>query len=62
MSDIELALISLSEATTKEISKQEDSIGFDKLSNDVKRGSRVGNTAKNQIEKELHKKIIEKIK
>ncbi len=61
MSDIELALISLSEATTTEITKEENSSGYNELSNDAKDGAKVGKNARIEIEKRLKKSVVTKL-
>lgn len=58
MSDIELALISLSEATTTQITRDEDSQGLKKLSQDAKEGSEFGKDARVKIEKRLGKNVV----
>ena len=58
MSDIELALISLSEATTTQITKIENSKGLNKLSNDAKEGAVIGKDARKKIEMRLGKSIV----
>lgn len=58
MSNIELALTNLGEATAVEFHKKNNSIGLKELKNDMYKAGKILNTTKNGIENELEKPII----
>ncbi|MFA5917010.1 MAG: BRO family protein [Candidatus Gracilibacteria bacterium] len=58
MTNLELVFNMLAEASTTEIIKEEDSIGFEKIRQDSKRGGNVAGVARKQLEKETKKKVI----
>lgn len=58
MSNIELALINLGEATAVEFHKKNDSQGISQLKRDMTDAGSVVNTAKNEIERKLEKPIV----
>lgn len=58
MTNIELALTNLGEASAVEIHKNNDTIGLDNLKKDVKKAGKVIKSAKNELEKEIKKNII----
>ena len=58
MTNIELALTNLGEASSVEIHKKNDSIGMDELSKDTKVAGRVLKVARDELEKELEYSVI----
>lgn len=60
MDDFELIFTMLGERSTTEIHKTEDSKGFVKLNKDAKRGGRIAGIAKEQLEKEIGRSIVNK--
>jgi len=58
MTNIELALTNLGEATAVEIHKKNNSQGIKELTDDVKDAGKVINVAKNEIEKKLEKPVV----
>ena len=58
MTNIELALTNLGEATSVEFHKKNDSYGHEELKKDIKKAGNVLNKAKNEIEKELERPIV----
>lgn len=58
MTNLELVLNMLAEATTSEISKSEKPVGFDESLYIAKRGGTVAGNARKEIEKEVGKSII----
>lgn len=60
MTDLELIITMLGEATTTQITQEKDSKGFDKLKIDAKVGGAVAGRARKDIEKQTGKKIVTK--
>jgi hypothetical protein len=60
MSELELILTMLGEATTTEITTTRDSQGFGKLKNDAKEGGAVAGRTRKDIEKRTGKKVVTK--
>ena len=58
MSNIELALTSLAEATATELSRQENPDGFDESAEVAQRGGKVAHTAREAAEKELGHSVL----
>ena len=58
MSDIELTLTMLGEATAKELHKVNNTIGRDNLKKDVKRAGKIAGDTRKQIEKETGKSVV----
>lgn len=58
MTNIEIALNMLAEATTTELSKQENPQGFDESANVAKRGGNAALGARKSIEKELGRSVV----
>lgn len=58
MSNIELALTNLGEATAVEFHKKNDSQGMGQLKKDVSKAGKVLNKAKQEIEKELERPVV----
>jgi hypothetical protein len=58
MSDIELALTNLGEATAKEIHKQNDTFGTNNLKKDVTKAGKIAGNAKKQIEQETGRAVV----
>lgn len=62
MTNVELLLNSLAEASTTELSRNENPKGFRENSNVAKRGGSVAKVARNQLESQLGKSVITKEK
>jgi DNA-damage-inducible protein D len=60
MTDLELILTMLGEATTTEITQKRNSLRFDKLKKDAKDGGKVAGRTRKDIEKQTGKKIVSK--
>lgn len=60
MTDLELILTMLGEATTAQISKDKESMGFSKLQKDAKDGGAVAGRTRKDIEKRTGKKVVTK--
>ena len=60
MTDLELIITMLGEATTTQIMQQKNSQGLDKLRNDAKIGGAVAGRTRKDIEKQTGKKVISK--
>lgn len=60
MTDLELIITMLGEATTTQITQQKDSKGFEKLKIDAKIGGEVAGRTRKDIEKQTGKKVISK--
>lgn len=58
MSNLELALITLAEATTTEIHKTNDSQGVKELKKDAKQGGNIASVTRKNIEKTIKKPVI----
>ena len=58
MTNIELALTNLGEATAVEFHKENDSKGLKELKNDMSEAGTVINSAKKEIERKLERPII----
>ena len=58
MSNLELALITLAEATTTEIYKTNDLQGFKELKKDAKQGSGIASVTRKNIEKTIKKPVV----
>jgi len=58
MTDLELIITMLGEATTAQITRQKDSQGMEKLRNDAQRGGAVAGRTRKDIEKQIGKKVI----
>ena len=58
MSNIELALTNLGEATAVEFHQNNDSYGLDELKSDMRKAGNVLKTAKNEIENELDRPVV----
>jgi len=61
MTNLELALTNLGEATAVEFHKKNDSIGISELKNDMNKAGKVLNKAKEEIEKELERPVVTNI-
>ncbi len=62
MTNLELALNTLAEASTTEISKQKNPKGFDQNANVAKRGGSVAKAARKQLEAQLGRTVISSAK
>ena len=60
MDDFELIFTMLGERSTTEIHKTENSKGTPKLKQDAKRGGRIAGIARDELEKEIGRKIVSK--
>ena len=60
MTGIELALMSLAEATTTELHKSRDTYGVDELSKDANDGGKIASDTRKRIEKETGKEVVSK--
>lgn len=60
MTDLELIITMLGEATTTQITQQKNSQGLDKLRSDAKIGGQVAGRTRKDIEKQTSKKVISK--
>lgn len=60
MTDLELIITMLGEATTAQISEQQDSKGMPKLRSDAKSGGAVAGRTRKDIEKQIGKKVVSK--
>jgi len=60
MDDFELILTMLSERTTTEIHRSDDSLGMTKLKDDARIGGSIAGSARKQIERKLGRSIISK--
>jgi len=60
MTDLELIITMLGEATTTQITQQKNSQGLDKLRSDAKIGGQVAGRTRKDIEKQTGKKVISK--
>ncbi|MGC2310927.1 MAG: BRO family protein [Candidatus Babeliaceae bacterium] len=60
MTDLELIITMLGEATTTQITQQKDSQGLDKLRNDAKIGGAVAGRTRKDIETQTGKKVVSK--
>lgn len=60
MTDLELIIAMLGEATTTQITKQKDSQGLDKLRTDAKLGGAVAGRTRKDIESQTNQKVISK--
>lgn len=60
MTDLELIITMLGEATTTQITQQKNSQGFDKLRSDAKIGGEVAGRTRKDIEKQTGKKVVSK--
>ncbi len=60
MSELELILTMLGEATTTEITKTRDSKGIKQLSRDAQEGGHIAGEARKNIESKTGKKVISK--
>ena|SRR3990167_7249714 len=58
MTDLELIITMLGEATTTQITQNKDSKGIDKLRDDAKLGGAVAGRTRKDIERQVGKKII----
>lgn len=58
MSNLELALITLAEATTTEIHKTNDSQGVKKLKEDAKEGGNIASVTRKNIEKKIKRPVV----
>ena len=58
MSNIELALTNLGEATAVEFHQKNDSYGLNELKSDMSKAGKVLKTAKNEIENELGRPVV----
>ena len=58
MTDLEIAVNMLAEATTTELSKQENPNGFKESTGIAKRGGKAAHGARKVIEKELGRSIV----
>lgn len=58
MSNLELALITLAEATTTEIHKTNDSQGVKKLKEDAKEGGNIASITRKNIEKKIKRVVV----
>ena len=60
MTDLELIITMLGEATTTQITQQKDSEGLDKLRSDAKIGGAVAGRTRKDIESQIKKKVVSK--
>lgn len=60
MTDLELIITMLGEATTSQITQQQDSQGLEKLRTDAKKGGAVAGRTRKDIEKQTGKKVVSK--
>ena len=60
MTDLELIITMLGEATTTQITQQKNSQGLDKLRSDAKVGGAVAGRTRKDIEKQTGKKVVSK--
>ncbi|MBS1987050.1 phage antirepressor protein [Candidatus Dependentiae bacterium] len=60
MTDLELIITMLGEATTTQITQQQDSQGLEKLRADAKKGGAVAGRTRKDIEKQIGKKVVSK--
>ena len=58
MDDFELIFTMLSERSTTEIHRQENSAGMPKLKSDANRGGKIAGVARNELEKELGRSVV----
>jgi len=58
MDDFELIFTMLSERSTTEIHRQENSTGMPKLKSDANRGGKIAGVARNELEKELGRSVV----
>lgn len=58
MTDLELIITMLGEATTTQITQQKNSTGMQKLQNDAKVGGAVAGRTRKDIEKQIGKKVV----
>lgn len=58
MSNLELALITLAEATTTELHKTNDSQGVNELKKDAKQGGNIASVTRRNIEKTIKKPVV----
>jgi len=58
MNDLELIFSMLGERATTEITKTDDSQGFDKLQNDAQEGGKIAGNARKALEKKTGKKVV----
>jgi hypothetical protein len=58
MDEFELLLTSLGEVTTKEIHKNENSMGMKKLKKDANIGGKIAGNTRKEIEKKLGRSIV----
>ena len=58
MNDFELIFTMLSERSTTEIHRQENSAGMPKLKSDANRGGKIAGVARNELEKELGRSVV----
>ena len=58
MNDLELIFSMLGERATTEITQNNDSKGFEKLSNDAKKGGSIAKNAREELEKETGRKVV----
>ena len=58
MGDVELILTMLAEASSTEITQAKNSQGFNKLKQDVQKGSKIAGNARKEIEVETGKGIV----
>ncbi len=58
MTNVELALNILAEASTTEISKEKDTVGFDESKVVAKEGGEVAKIAREQLEKKIGKRVV----
>ena len=58
MTNVELALNILAEASTTEISKEKDPVGFDESKVVAKEGGEVAKIAREQLEKKIGKRVV----
>ena len=61
MTNLELALTNLGEATAVEFHKKNDSVGISELKDDMNKAGKVLNKAKEEIEKELERPVVTNI-
>jgi hypothetical protein len=60
MDDFELIFTMLGERSTTEIHRTENSKGKEKLKKDASRGGRIAGIARNELEKEIGRKVVSK--
>ncbi|MFO7448229.1 MAG: BRO family protein [Ignavibacteriaceae bacterium] len=60
MTDLELIFTMLGEASTAEITRNNNSIGFDKNKNSAKKGGKIAGDAREALEKETGRKVVSK--